>query len=594
MNPHRSQQQILSVLQRVGPKDLRIPDTVRLSIPFKEHLRTYLAELTDFAETCRGSVIPSLPYSYFKLFHETGNRSMYETSDRGFFRRRKRLVAFGILAWLYEREEDIRELEDIIWAICDEYTWSLPAHIPAEAFTSQLESQAYTVDLFAAETADALAEIVLLLGEKLSPLVRKRIANALEERIFRRVAKADHAWMGYTFNWSAVCAGAVGMAAICTITDEAYLSHILSRLLPAFDAYLSGFPEDGACLEGLSYWQFGFRFFVSFADMLLRRTAGEMDLFDHPKVPKIAAFQQKCFFPGGRTLSFSDGNSRAAYRPWLTDYLSRKYADVTVPPGVSRHPSYTHSDSTSWNDALRLLIWTEEPDQTAAAFAPCYLLPQAQWFIGHSPMGAGIAAKAGYNEEPHNHNDVGSFQYFLNGEEMLCDLGAGQYTRQYFHGNRYDFLACGSQGHNVPMIDGCTQRFGKEACASEVILNENGITMEMVAAYGLEALQSLTRSICFDTRSGCILLTDTFALVGTHEICERFITYGEVVPGKEHVLILLNGQHLRIDFDSEQWLPSVSPLSFVASGGIERNLFALDFKTMATDNSTFLLRVTPV
>ena len=43
-------------------------------------------------------------------------------------------------------------LEDTIWAICDEYTWSLPAHI------SWAKDERTDVDLFASETGYALSE----------------------------------------------------------------------------------------------------------------------------------------------------------------------------------------------------------------------------------------------------------------------------------------------------------------------------------------------------------------------------------------------------------------------------------------------------
>lgn len=51
-----------------------------------------------------------------------------------------------------------------------------------------------------------------------------------------------------------------------------------------------------------------------------------------------------------------------------------------------------------------------------------------------------MAAKGGNNGEPHNHNDVGSFFYLVGDEMLLTDLGAGEYTKEYFHEGRYRIL----------------------------------------------------------------------------------------------------------------------------------------------------------
>jgi catalase len=60
------------------------------------------------------------------------------------------------------------------------------------------------------------------------------------------------------------------------------------------------------------------------------------------------------------------------------------------------------------------------------------ILENAQWYMGSSKNGIGLAAKAGHNGEPHNHNDVGSFHIFKNGKMTLADIGCGEYDRDYY------------------------------------------------------------------------------------------------------------------------------------------------------------------
>ena len=588
-----TKQQILNVLQNVGRADLSIPEEKRLSIPHNPLLKPYLQDIADFAQQCRGTAIPALPYSRFKLFYETGDRFQYEDSEVGYFPRRGRLSAFGVQAWLYGREEDLHELEDIIWAICDEYTWSLPAHVERDAFTSRLENDAYMVDLFAAETAQTLAEICFLMGDRIAPIVRLRVERLLNERVFDRVLKQDFGWMTATHNWAAVCGGSVGMAAIYAIEDDDHLAAVLDRVLPAMDSFLAGFAEDGSCLEGIGYWKYGFSYFVAFAELLERRTAGKIRLFEDPRVEKIAAFQQKIYFPGGRTVCFSDGSNRARWFPGLTFFLSRRFEQVTLLPASTCELSYAADHCHRWSTIWRNLIWSDHTAAENMEYRTCQL-PAAQWFIGHSPTGAGVAAKGGHNAEPHNHNDVGSFQYYLNGEEMLSDLGSGEYTRQYFSEERYSHFVCGSQGHSVPMIDGCTQREGAEAMAADFEMDETGLRMDMASAYGLKCLTSLQRVLRFDEASGTAELTDSFVLdEEKHDVCERFITYGKVTIEENCALIRLNEQAIRIAYDPAVFAPIVAPVTYSAHMGVEKHLFTLDFHAMAQGAFTARFIITP-
>ena len=587
-----NQQEILRILSCAGKPDLSVPESKKQAIIRNKVIAPYLQSLTAEAEKFRGTAIPALPYSYFKLFHETGDRWYYEDSERGYFPRRGRLAAFAVLAWLYGKEEDCHELEDIIWAICDEYTWSVPAHVKAEAYTTQLEDDAYMVDLFASETADALAEISFLMGDKLPQIIRLRIAHLLEKRIFSRVLEDTFGWMSTTNNWAAVCAGSVGMAAIYAIDDDEHLAAVLERILPAFDHFLSGFAADGSCLEGIGYWNYGFSYFVSFADLLYRRTNGGIDLFANEMVEKIAHFQQKCYFKGGRTVSFSDGGSRASYLPGLTSYLSRKYEGIVIPPASSM-ADFNEDHCHRWSNVLRNLLWTVDTLEEAPVYG-CYPLPAAQWYICSGENGVGIAAKGGHNAEPHNHNDVGGFQIYKNGEEILSDLGSGEYTRQYFSGQRYTFFVCGSQGHTVPMVDGCTQKPGEAACAKDVSVDENGISMDIAPAYGLAEMPSLRRSLRFCRETGATELTDVYTFTtGTHEVRERFITYGTVQLESGRAVIRSGEETMTICYDPAVFTPEVTAAQYAAHFGVQKHLFTLDLVARAEGELTAAFTIEP-
>lgn len=65
-----------------------------------------------------------------------------------------------------------------------------------------------------------------------------------------------------------------------------------------------------------------------------------------------------------------------------------------------------------------------------------------------------FAAKGGYNNESHNHNDAGTFSLYLHTTPVFIDAGVGTYTRQTFSSERYTIWTMQSNYHNLPMING--------------------------------------------------------------------------------------------------------------------------------------------
>ncbi len=103
------------------------------------------------------------------------------------------LVVLG-LAYEMERKAAIKVLlEQVVWEICNEYTWCLPAHLPI--VDSQFSSQArHTVDLFAAETGQSLAELFMLVGGDLSPVITERVLYEIDQRLFLPFEEQTWEW----------------------------------------------------------------------------------------------------------------------------------------------------------------------------------------------------------------------------------------------------------------------------------------------------------------------------------------------------------------------------------------------------------------
>lgn len=512
----------------------------------------YKKQIKQLADQMRNEKMPPLTEGLFVLFETTGNRLKYEEV---YFARRKFLAVFGIAAYVFRRREDVVKLEEVLLEICQEECWALPAHV------NRRENPDWrtTVDLFASETAQALAEIVTLVndetqeeaieqhGTRLSGELCEMVRSEIERRVFVPFEIKSQGWECSDHNWNAVCSGGIGSAAMYLLAEKEKerLELLLQRICHSLTYYLDGFRADGTCMEGIGYFTYGMTYFTGFAEQLLRYSDGTINLFANEKVRKIAEFQQKMYFGCGQTVSFSDGDNQAKFRMGLTNFLAVQYDTVRIP--MHRFAADFETDPCyRFMGLVRDVLWTRETGKSVAVFETARhdILPYAQWSICESKTKVGFAMKGGDNGEPHNHNDVGSFIYLADGEQLICDLGAGEYTAEYFGAGRYDILCNSSEGHNVPVVAGGFQQTGKQYRAASFSADGQGTTViEFAGAYAKEGIDKLMRTAEFSMENGELKITDFMNLLQEPEqkivryFTETLVTRG-MVELREHQVII--------------------------------------------------------
>lgn len=551
-------------------KVLAHPDTRRMAEEMREEADRFLAR-----------PIPHLPWSLFRLFEEDGSRKPYEIP---YFEKRQRLTTLAITHLLHPDKPAYREaMYDILWSVCDEYTWCLPAHLPQDC---GLADPAAHVDLFAAETAFALAEILTLTRDRLPARIERRIRAEVRRRVLEPFLKGGpFGWEKARHNWSAVCAGSVGAAAIYLIEDREELAAVLSKALAALERFLDGYGADGACTEGYGYWAYGFGFFVYFADLLDKATGGAVNLFAREKVAAIARFAGHCFMSGRKVVNFSDAPPEAAVDLGLFHYLHRRFPDTVLPAKELRGP-FRPDHCGRWAPAIRGLAWYRPELEGAPWGKMSVWFPDAQWLLSRHADGAHtffFAAKGGHNDEPHNHNDVGHFILHMDGETFLADMGCGLYTRDYFGPRRYEIICNSSLGHSVPIIGGQGQEAGSEYRA-KVLRAETGraedvLVLDIAGAYAVPSLQSWVRTFVWRKASSPqLILEDEFAFTEEPgELTERFITpFRPELAGAGRVILRGRGR-LLMEYDAALLEPRVQPLEFLTHDGKTETFYALDF-----------------
>lgn len=582
----------------------------------KAFLEEYRAEIRRSAYELLDQEMPAITEDLFSLFEKNGNRLKYEAV---YFTRRKFLTVLGMEAVLEETKADeekraagengrFSEVQEklcyVLEEICNEECWALPAHVNRK----ENPNWRITVDLFASETAQTLSELSDRLKERLPDRLRERIAQEVERRVFIPFFSSQIPYGGWEHsdnNWNAVCAGSIGSACIHLLKKEPQrLQACLNRICQALPFYVKGFAEDGACMEGLGYYTYGMTYFADFAQELYVDTNGERDLFCgkwgdfeasgcmEDKRTRMAYFPAKCFFPDGRTVSFSDGNSRDTYRVGILSVLAMHFPDVQFPniksaAGLHSDPCYRFAavkmDMLNTAEYLKQLENAEkdggkddrkdvgkdirkagdrkqekeeEKEQENKAF---YVLPSAQWCIGHAADKTGFACKGGNNGESHNHNDIGHFLYEAEGVMFLTDLGAGEYTKDYFSGKRYHILCNNSFSHSVPILDGKGQCAGAEYKCGEFSAAEDGsVSMELGGAYepwdiaaSEQKRKKILRRLQFDLDSGRLELTDSFSEAG-ERVTENLVT--QILPRVEgnRVFLEKDGVKAVIEVQDEQ------------------------------------------
>ncbi|MGG1517067.1 heparinase II/III family protein [Paenibacillus oryzisoli] len=534
---HQLREAILAVMHR--PTNLAggelSPDRCRMLLE-APHLASLIKEIKAEAERDRREPVPSLSFAIFQRFSATGNRKEFE---KLYFERRGRLLALTLATVLEADNRRYTEtLENLVWDICDEYAWALPAHLPDTmegVVTSQVPIH-QTVDLFAAETAHALAEMLYLVGDRLNPWVAYRVREEIEHRVFQPVFErsTSFGWLSWRNNWSAVCGGAVGMAALLLIDDRERLAGMQDRVGRAMDSFLSGYGEDGCCPEGVGYWNYGFGYFVYWAEMLYAYTGGSIDVLQGEKIRKIARFPGIVALSEHACINYSDCD--ATYQPH-TGLFSRLCNRLHLaPPEMTSVPSFHADHCYRWPHQVRNVLWTDPGLLHAAVEEGNFYFPDTSWLISkrQTPQGLiAFSAKGGNNYEPHNHNDLGHFILHVGGETLLADLGGGEYTREYFGEARYRHLHNGSAGHSVPVVNGCEQAEGAAYSAvvkrCETSSDDVLFDLDLTRAYKPETgLQQFTRTFewgcTVEDASGHLVLTDHFTFGDEVEPSERNVT----------------------------------------------------------------------
>ena len=192
--------------------------------------------------------------------------------------------------------------------------------------------------------------------------------------------------------------------------------------------------------------------------------------------------------------------------------------------------------------------------QAAHLTPPFSWYPETEFCYITDNKGNFLAAKGGYNDESHNHNDAGTFSFWIDQTPFLIDAGVGTYTRQTFSKDRYTIWTMQSNYHNLPLINGVPQKYGATYKATQVQADKrkNTFTANIATAYPAEAeVESWIRS--YSLQKGQLRISDSFRLTTAKQPNQiNFMTWGQVnteIPGK--IQLEVKGKKAFIEYDKQ-------------------------------------------
>jgi len=481
--------------------------------------------------------LPPLTPDLYGQVHLSGERLPFERV----YQERRRRLARAAVRLLMEPSEPREPGEPgqspprgVWWAqllaaiqeLLAEQSWAWPAHVRNPSGIDPA-----VIDLFAAETANLCGELVSLFG----PWLPRPWVAAMRQRVQVGMVNPFLAnpssfwWTNHPTNWNAVCHQGLMGAALALDLEPQVVHRLLEISKQDLEIFIDGFSKGGSCLEGITYWSYGFGWYVLLNEQLERYSRGENSLIkgQEERIRAIARFGPAMLLRDGQQVNFADSRLDRPPRASLLMLLGRRLQlPECTAAGIRLYQQILDGQFDVQHQRCDLFYLTrmllEAP--TAEASIPIEGPESGDWIDTSAGLvvvrrfdGQGrcweLAVKGGHNDEPHNHNDCGSFLLNVDGERLAIELGAPEYTADTFGPKRYDLLATRSSGHSVPIVNGWEQAAG-QSYAAELLQVDAGpqrveIELDLSRAYPEAAgHRRLIRRITLDCLQATLSVED--------------------------------------------------------------------------------------
>ncbi|MBK9389866.1 MAG: heparinase II/III family protein [Bacteroidetes bacterium] len=489
----------------------------------------------------------------------------------------------------------INQIINAVWYYSEQTWWGWSAHLYFQKAPGGLpDINEPTVDLGVGEIASDLAWTWYLFKDefdKVHPLISQRLKQEIMKKAVNPYfERTDFGYMGFTGgrvnNWNPWVNYNMLNCFMILEDDQVRKSAMVNKIINSLDKFLNGYPDDGGCDEGPSYWGVAGSILYESLALLKDATGGRFDVFDDPLIRNIGSYFPEVNIHAPFFINFADADATTGGNP-ATVYL---YGKSINDAQMQKFGAYL-AKLNKWGDNTfsgKICDQIENlallPEITAAeskeALVADFWLPDTEIAGGRDNEGSFngffFGAKGGFNAESHNHNDVGSCLMYYDGKPCLIDLGRETYTSKTFGPRRYEIWTMQSAYHNIPVINGVEQKEGPEFMAKNSTFVANSKTVrfssDISGAYPSGANVKLwVRSYTLN-RGKNFIITDKYELasVSGAPSSSNLITYCKVSEGKPGELIFEGeGFTLKMNYDPKKLSPKIEFIE-VTDAGLRR------------------------
>lgn len=463
---------------------------------------------------------------------------------------------------------------------CEMTSWSLSAHQVRQSDGRSLPlKDEHIIELASGDMGSVFSWIYYFLHEefdKINPTISRRLRAELEDRILQPFLKKDFWWMGFNYrpgmiinNWNVWCNFNVLQCFLLLENDEERLTEAVVKTMRSVDQFINYSKEDGACEEGPSYWGHAAGKLYDYLQLLYDGTGGAISIFGLPMIKDMGEYISRSYVGNGWVVNFADASAKQL----LDDNLIFRYGKAVGSHemmGLANYLAGNRDDKAPMygRDLFRTLQSLSYHDEFSRNAIP-FSTPQSTWYpktefcYMKNEDGLFFASKGGFNNESHNHNDVGTFSLYVNGTPIFIDAGVGTYTRQTFSSERYNIWTMQSLYHNLPQINGFQQKFGDNYKSKNTKYDPRRkiFSLDISEAYPEEAgINYWERYYRFQGKK--LIVRDSYSLNKPAEKNRtHFLTWGKVNTSREGIIdIEVMGQRVELQYDKRVFNASVETI----------------------------------
>ena len=457
-----------------------------------------------------------------------------------------------------------------VWQITHDETYAKRAWKELDSLCRQYPDWHPDHLLDTAMTANGVAIAYDWLYDYLNEEQRNEVSKVLYEKglqVALSEYNANHRFVTDGYNWNFVCNSGFATSALALAhhenPDYCNLSGII--LQKAYRSIQYGLPQyapQGDSQEGISYWDYGTRYLVSFLSCISSAT-GENEFLATPGLKETALFPIYMSGKAG-TYNYSDNDMMDA-----AGYLNLWFAKIYNEPSYTWYHKYYMNQNPHSANIYDLLYYDpslyqgETPVQLDKQYDAQSIITMRHDFT--DPDSSFLGFKGGFNGAPHGDLDIGSFVYDVDGERWAFDFGKENYNLPGYwdmnqEGLRWQYYRKNALGHNTLVIhpeNGANQSLQVKSNVIESQLNEQN------GGYGILDMSDAYQKYAVDVKRGFayfhrneVLIRDEFTLKHKDDIYWQMHTDADVTIAEDGQSVILskNGKQVKLRLIDEQHL----------------------------------------